>query len=321
MEYKHQEVSKTVFGTGGEQYWLFEPSVPKPDSAPVIVFNHGWGGVYPAIYGAWIEHLVRRGNIVIFPRYQEDLKTPPKNFISNALAAVKDALKRLDKEPGHVKPQLDKFALVGHSAGGIVTANLAALAKSSGLPKPLAVMCVEPGNSWTPERISIPVQDLNQVQKGTLLLTVVGEADNIVRGIDAKRIFRETTNIPLADKNFVTLVSDSHGRPELTANHFAPVAFSENYSSGDQAKGRREGPLRNRIRQRRGHIPNQEGGGKQSVDALDYYGLWKLFDGLCEAAFYHKNRSYALGNTPEQRYMGRWSDGVAVKELRVTDHP
>jgi hypothetical protein len=56
-------------------------------------------------------------------------------------------------------------------------------------------------------------------------------------------------------------------------------------------------------------------------DALDWYGLWKLFDGLTDAAFYSKNRDYALGNTAEQRFMGVWSDGVPVKELLVTNEP
>ncbi len=57
------------------------------------------------------------------------------------------------------------------------------------------------------------------------------------------------------------------------------------------------------------------------VNALDFYGTWKLFDALCDAAFYNKNREYALGNTPQQRFMGLWSDGVPVKELKVTDKP
>ncbi len=59
--------------------------------------------------------------------------------------------------------------------------------------------------------------------------------------------------------------------------------------------------------------------GRRSVDALDYYGLWKLFDGLTDAAFFGRNREYALGNTPRQRFMGLWSDGMPVKELIVTD--
>ena len=40
-----------------------------------------------------------------------------------------------------------------------------------------------------------------------------------------------------------------------------------------------------------------------------------------DAAFYNKNREYALGNTPQQRFMGVWSDGVPVKELKVISKP
>jgi hypothetical protein len=57
------------------------------------------------------------------------------------------------------------------------------------------------------------------------------------------------------------------------------------------------------------------------VDAIDWYGYWKLFDALCDAAFRGKNRKVALGNTPEQRYMGKWSDGTPVKELVVVADP
>jgi hypothetical protein len=45
------------------------------------------------------------------------------------------------------------------------------------------------------------------------------------------------------------------------------------------------------------------------------YGLYE------PVSFFGKNREYALGNTPQQRFMGFWSDGVAVKELIVTDKP
>ena len=58
----------------------------------MVVFNHGWFAVNPGVYGAWIEHLVRSGRIVISPRYQRDWSTPPADFLPNALAAVRDAL-------------------------------------------------------------------------------------------------------------------------------------------------------------------------------------------------------------------------------------
>ncbi|MCI0529442.1 MAG: alpha/beta hydrolase [Nitrospira sp.] len=187
-----------------------------------------------------------------------------------------------------MKPELDKSAIVGHSAGGQITANLAALASSVGLPEPRAIMCIQPGKSWSrSERIAIPLEDLSKIPKNILLLAVMGDRDIVARDIDAKRIFNETPQIPTANKNFVILVSDDHGEPALVANHFAPVAYDKNYDS----------PLRSRIRERlesrtgnrpesdEEDFPNLEADNPHSVNALDYYGLWKLFDGLYEAAF------------------------------------
>src|SRR5690349_24450164 len=119
-QYVHASVTKNRYGNGAQEYWIFEPDEPKPASAPVIVFLHGWGGMNPLYYGAWIDHLVKRGNIVVYPRYQANLLTPIKDFLPNTLAAVKDALHRLQTERGHVTPDLSKFATVGHSLGGLL---------------------------------------------------------------------------------------------------------------------------------------------------------------------------------------------------------
>jgi len=334
-KYNHAAVAKSVYGKGAGQYWIFEPARPTPKSAPIIVFNHGWGGTNPKIYGAWIEHIVRRGNIVIYPIYQEPgkLRYPTRQITPNAIRAVKNAVNRL-REEGGIKPELDKFAIVGHSAGGQITANMAALASSVGLPEPKAVMCVQPGKSWSKsQKVAIPLEDLSTMPESTLLLVVVGDKDRIVRDIDAKRIFNETVRIPLVNKDFIIVVSDNCGRPVLTANHFAPTALSEDYDSGEKSKRRKkDGFLLSRLRRRlksriearqksgRNGRSNSEGG-LRSVDTLDYYGFWKLFDGLYEAAFYGRNRDYALGNTPDQRFMGKWSDGTPVKALIVTDNP
>ena len=58
-----------------------------------------------------------------------------------------------------------------------------------------------------------------------------------------------------------------------------------------------------------------------SVNVYDWYGFWKWFDALCDAAFYGRNREYALGGTPAQKNMGTWDDGTPVKLPRVTDFP
>src|SRR5678816_941291 len=149
-QYVHTSVTKNRYGKGGQEYWIFEPASPKPRMAPVIVFLHGWGGMNPLYYGAWIDHIVKRGNIVIYPRYQANLLTAIKDFMPNTLGAIKDALDRLQTEAGHVRPDLNKFATVGHSLGGVLAANVAAVAADSKLPRVRAVMSVEPGITEPP---------------------------------------------------------------------------------------------------------------------------------------------------------------------------
>ncbi|HEX2270191.1 MAG TPA: alpha/beta fold hydrolase [Pyrinomonadaceae bacterium] len=318
-QYAHASVTKNRYGAGNQEYWIFEPDSPKPASAPLIVFIHGWGGVNPLYYGAWLDHLVKRGNIVVYPRYQATLLTPIKEFQPSTLGAIKDAIHRLQTEPGHIKPDLNKFAVVGHSVGGLLAASVAALAKESNLPQVRAVMSVEPGITEDP--IRIPLADLKKVPAETLLLAVAGDQDTLVRDTDAKRVYYESTNVPAANKDFVMMVTDTHGAPSLQASHRAPTAMDRSYDNGEGVGG---GPVNpDRVGSARGNERSSQDRRLETmmVNALDYYGTWKLFDALCDAAFYGKNREYALGNTPKQRFMGVWSDGTPVKELKVTDNP
>ena len=291
--YTHEMVRETVYGEGEKQYWIFEPASPTPKSAPIIVFNHGWGATNPIFYQAWINHLVLQGYIVIYPRYQKDIFTPSDKYTSNSIQATKGALQIL-QSGDHVHPQLDKFAIVGHSVGGLITVNLAALSKENGLPEPKAVFAVEPGKSRTAEnQVGPTLEDLTKISSNTLLLSLAGDQDNWVGDFDAKRIIRDTIQIPSENKDYILMISDEHGNPKLIANHFAPLA-AEFFS----------------YKKFKLYL---------LVDAWDYYGTWKLFDGLLDAAFYDKNRQYALGNTTQQRFMGTWSDGIPVKEPMVND--
>src|ERR1041384_4128439 len=238
-QYTHASVTKNRYGKGALEYWIFEPNSPKPRTAPVIIFLHGWGGMNPMYYGAWLDHLVKRGNIVVYPRYQSNLLTPIKDFTPNTLAAVKDAVRRLQTERGHVTPDFSKFATVGHSLGGLLAANVAALARESKLPRVRAVMSVEPGITEAP--INVPLADLKKIPADTLLLAIAGDQDGLVRDTDAKRIYYESTHVFARNKNFITLVSDSHGLPALVASHRAPTALNKDYDSGEGVGGARPG--------------------------------------------------------------------------------
>ena len=81
---------------------------------------------------------------------------------------------------------------------------------------------------------------------------------------------------PLEQRDYVRLVSDDHGDPPLLAAH--SVAATDGVW----------GPL----------------------DAYDWYGTWKLLDGLLGCAFAGVDCQFSLGDTPDQRFMGAWSDGT-----------
>ena len=106
----HASVTKNRYGKGGQEYWIFEPDSPRPRTAPVIIFLHGWGGMNPLYYGAWLDHLVKRGNIVDLSALPGRLVNSIKDFTPNTLTAVKDAFGRLQTESGHVSPDFSKFA-------------------------------------------------------------------------------------------------------------------------------------------------------------------------------------------------------------------
>lgn len=317
----HAGVIKNRYERGGQEYWIYEPDKPKPARAPVVIFLHGWGGTNPLYYGAWIDHIVKRGNIVVFPRYQSSILTRREDFIPNTLEATKAALKRLQTEPGHVRPDLDKVATVGHSLGGVLAASVAALAHESGLPRIRAMMAVEPGLTRSPG--NVPMADLKKIESDTLLLSVAGDRDTLAEDYDAKRIYYESSRVNAENKDFVRLVTDDRGSPALIANHRAPTAPDKEYDNGEGDLTTRQpfmgsGPASQVEAQASSRVDSVR---TPAVNALDYYGLWKLFDALCDAAFYRKNREFALDNTPQQRFMGKWSDGVPVKELFVTDNP
>ena len=279
--YTHADYTEHHYGIGACSYWLFEPAMPTPATAPVIVFNHGYAAVTPHYYDAWVIHLVRRGNIVIYPRYQLGLLTGAIQATHHAIIAVRNALAILNTS-GHVTPDLTKFAIVGHSLGGGITAEMAAKASASGLPVPRAIMPVQP---YVVNQTMIT--NFHDIPATTLMLVVVGQNDYIAGTRSARMIFTTADQIPLDNKDYVIQRTDLHGTPGLIADHTAPVC------------------------------PNNS----SWTNAMDYYSTWKLFDALTDYAFYGTDHDYCLGNTTQQRYMGLWSDGTPVKELLVTDTP
>ena len=117
-QYLHGDVLKNRYGKGGQEYWIFEPDSPKPRTAPVIVLLHGWGGMNPLYYGAWIDHLVKRGNIVISPG------TPDGSlFFEGADRVFPEFLDAILRD---YKVRGGKLHVAGHSNGGLSAFHVAA---------------------------------------------------------------------------------------------------------------------------------------------------------------------------------------------------
>ena len=296
-DYIHTDVIFSDFTNWlqADGYWLFEPSSPKPDSADIIVFNHGYGVFNPGPYGAWIEHLVKKGHIVIFPKYQLNDASLPSTYTPNAITGILDALDELNTNPIRVKPRMEHFAIIGHSYGGVITSNLVTEYQAYGTPKPQCFMLCEPGTGGINSgRINsyVPMDtDYNA-------LIIVGENDIVVGNSFGREIF-DSTLISTTHKNYITQLEDNYGSPVLEASHNEPLASDNNYDGGT--------------------ISTVISGGyiAAKTDAVDFYCYWKLADALLSCTFYGTNCEYAFGDTDEQRYMGEWSDGTPATELIV----
>ena len=286
--YPHRSFTSQEFGSGARSYWLFEPAEPRPERAAVVVFHHGWLAMNPGVYGAWIEHLARSGSVVIYPRYQADGLTPPSRFLPNALTAVRDALDVLQTAPGRVRPDRERFALIGHSAGGNLSVQMAAVARPEGLPRPAAVMAVLPGEV-TPSRAPA----LEQVPADVLLVVVAAEQDLVVGDHRARQIFAGTTAVAPERKLYLLYRSDRQGPVPLVADHLAPTAALASLDTG-------EGPFRG----------SQMAQAK--VDILDRWGFWRVADLTLAAAFAGRTLAEATDSGAAFRDLGRWGDGRPV---------
>jgi pimeloyl-ACP methyl ester carboxylesterase len=273
-----------------------------------VIFLHGWGAVHPRAYGAWIDHIVRKGHIVIFPRYQfeEQFRTPGDVMLAGAAQAVQDAWELLQAE-GPVLPRADRIVLMGHSLGGLLAARIAAQTAALGLPPAGAILMVQPGG-----QDSVPVADLGGIPADAVMVIVTGDEDTVTGTEGALVILDAFAGDDGRLIEHVHMRSERRSRPALVAHHYAPLGVKAGFppnpiQGGDtQVPGNR---LQNRLREFRQN--------RYTIDALDYYGFWKIGDALLDAVFRGENLEYGFGNTDEQRFMGTLSDGTPVRPLLV----
>ncbi len=300
-DYSHADLRVTSGGNGNDAWYVFEPVSPRPASAPLAILMHGYFEFagYDQMY-ALIRHSVLNGDVVIYPRWQTDIANPcpgPFNIepcMTSAVNGIRGAISYLQASSSRVQPQLDRTSYFGFSFGGIITANLANRYLSLDLPTPRAVFLDDPEDSGLAGGGEPALDDsLAGIPPDTLLQCHSGAEGALVLnagGVDTascNAVFPKIGQIPKRNKDLVLTHSDDHGTPALSSAHGVCAG------------------------------PGNAQFGEFAVDAYDWDFCWKVWDALQSCAYYHKDCSYALGNSHNHRFLGRWSDGVPVIPLKV----
>lgn len=264
---------------------------PLARQLPLVVFLHGYTAVDPQSYRAWLEHIARRGAVVVYPDFQLDdpFGTPWAEMLPNAVAGIQDAVARLDAErPGLVDPA--RTLVVGHSLGGVLAMNLAAIADGERVPRPLALMVVQPGGCAgcdpVPPDSGVRLGPLADIPPDTRLLMVVGEDDGVVGDDAARVLWHAVPQIPPDRRAYVEFGTDSHGLPRLETDH---------------------------------NLPQTDFPGR--LDAYDWHGTWTLLDLLASCTLDDSSCGSVFASTGERLDMGEWSDGTPVRSPKIVREP
>ncbi len=214
---------------------------------PAVIFLHGWMMTEPEAYDAWIEHLVSQGYAVIYPVYQDwRFEFPSGKFFERAARGIGAALREF-------RFDTSKLAVVGHSFGGILGVCLAANAESLDLPRPKALMVVEPGGP--PPRCFRP----QAIPPQTKLAVVVGQEDRFVGSALGEEIYLRA---PCGEKWFFNFWEAEHSSPLCAEKAPLSLSLLAGFSGRDGLE----------------------------VNELDTLGFWPVLDGLLSLAFVGEGR-------------------------------
>jgi len=201
-------VSEHSYGRGADQVWVYGPEGRKPRA--LVLFVHGAGDARedtPYYHRPWIRHLVARGNVVVYPRY-EPFPGGPRVLAHLVRGA------RLGAE--HAAPGVPVVA-IGYSRGGRLVMEYAAVAHGVP-PVPDAILSVFPSGAMD------PIHDLRTIAKGTRVVILAGDRDEVVGTIGASQLVTQlaASGFPYARLRFEPV--RSHGA--FVATHLSVLEDS-----------------------------------------------------------------------------------------------
>ena len=194
-------------GQNEEAVWVFRPA-GKPKN--LVVFFHGQGGpdeATPKNHLPWIRHLVKRGSVVVYPRWEVLYTQDPIPLI---VSSVRVATQRVDVDGLPV-------LAIGYSRGGALAVEYGAVAPKHKLPVPGEIMSIFPASVGNEGHIV----DLKPLDHSTQLVIQMGQADRVVGRTGARDLLHrlQKGGFPAGNVrlDFVT------SRPGFVADHVAPL--------------------------------------------------------------------------------------------------
>ena len=181
----------------------------------MIIFFHGQGGpeeATPANHRAWIDHMVKQGAVVVYPRYEQDYAA---SVLGPAIAGVKTANEKLGT------PDLPVLA-IGYSRGGALAVEYAAASAGKGVPVPDIVESVN-GVSFGEQTHPTDLRPLAHQHDAGADRQRPGSA-GCARRARAARAAAQGVGFP--GGNIELNFARSHGT--FTADHLAPLELSPN---------------------------------------------------------------------------------------------
>jgi predicted esterase len=197
-------------GINEDAVWVFRPA-GKPKN--VVVYFHGQGGPQestPVNHRPWIKHLVARGSVVVYPRWEVFYERDPMQYV---VTGVRAATKRVDVDGLPV-------LAIGYSRGGALAVEYGAVAAKNKLPVPGEIMSVFPASVGNEGHII----DLKPLDHSTQVLIQMGQEDAVVGRTGARNLLRRLQHGGFPAKNIRLDFVSSH--PGFVADHVAPLRTS-----------------------------------------------------------------------------------------------
>ncbi len=274
-------------------FYLFAPTdAGEADSLGLVVFVHGYGALNPYNYAGWIRHLVERGNVVVYPRYQRALIPPgTKRFAGNAAAGIRSALTRVADRGWAV--DTNALVYIGHSYGGAISAFLMARPDSLRVPHAAGGLLCAPGTSkLTGSRL----RTYTDIDTAAQLLIVSSAGDHTVGDEFSRLLFDSTA----AGTRRLWIVQ--------TGEEYADGGYGQGHNESYSPDASLDNGVHNFTFRRAESVGR--------TDALDTLLYWPLGDQLVAAA--RSRGLHPLFERPVRAFaMGDWAEGTPRRSFAV----